>query len=166
MHEAPVSAETPISHQPELAAAAKEVAVRHPPDITRCSLTALNDEGLVVELSAQQFETVPWLAIVAVAAGVVPRPTESGRAGGMLLVDIVIAWSTPDAGPRMFRFDSDMTAMATLFPSASAGESYVAFLRRVFERADAVALPELTALMKGAFPRYPTVAARDEALFS
>lgn len=163
MHVAPDSIELPPAEEPRFEE--RVTPVHRAPEVTRCSLTALNDEGLVVQLSAERFETVHWLTIVAIAAGVVPRPVESGRTGGVLLVDVVVAWANELKGPLCFRFDSDTTSMGTLFPAPTAGESYRAFLSRVFERADAVALPDLSTLTQGAFPRYPSVAERDAALF-
>ena len=164
MRVAPVSLEMPgITDVPPVEA--RPPVAKRAPQVTRCSLTAINDEGLVMQMSAEQYETVHWLTIVAVAAGVVPRTDASGRTGGVLLIDVVVAWADERSGPRCFRFDSDTTTMSTLFPAATAQESYCAFLARVFERADALALPDLEALTKGAFPRYQSVTERDVALF-
>ena len=163
MHVAPESIELPGVEEARFEAPA--TPVHRNPEVTRCSVTALNDEGLVLQLGAERLETVHWLTIVAIAAGVVPRPAESGRSGGVLLIDVVVAWANELKGPLCFRFDSDTTSMGTLFPAQTAAESYRAFLARVFERADAVALPDVTTLTKGAFPRYASVAERDAALF-
>ncbi len=134
------------------------------PEVTGCVVTALNDDGVIIQVSKTDFETIAWVTIVAVAAGVVPRPTGGGAA---LVVDLVTSRGTTQAGPKCFRFDSDTTAMSALFPAATAQACYRAFFTRVFERTEAVvALPDVGALTGGTFSRYASLEARDQALFA
>lgn len=166
MHDAPVSGEHATAPSFAAPVAAAPPPVQHGPDVTECSLTALNDDGLVVDVGQARSETIAWSALVAVAFGVVPRSAQSGRSGGVLLVDLVVAWASESRGPVCFRFDSDSTALNTLFPAASAPESYRAFFLMVLQRADVVALPDVNSLSKGMYARYPSIEQRDLALFT
>jgi len=180
LQDAPVSAENPMPEPqteqvliaPVIAPAQHEhgfvfekLATAPSPEVTRCVITALNDDGVIAQLSeGGGFETISWPIIVAIGAGVVPR---SPSGGGVLMVDLVVSRASARTGPKCYRFDSDSTAMSALFPATTAQECYRAFFTRVLERTQAVvALPEIGALTGRAFSRYSSIEARDQALYA
>ncbi len=162
MNDVPISEETPIASDRPFE---PPVPVRHPLNAIPCRVTAVGDDGVMLELRGKRFETLPWAKIAGVAAGIVPRPDAANRNAGALVVDFIIAWATREAGIQTYRFDSTTTNLSALFPGETSAASFRAFIAEVFERAElATALPNI-GLLRGNFIRYASIDARDESLF-
>jgi hypothetical protein len=84
----------------------------------------------------------------------------------MLLVDLIMAWGDAKSAAVAVRLDSDTTVMSKLFPGATAAQVYGAFFTQLLEASGAMAITPAADLKSGNFPRYPSNAARDQAVFS
>ena len=139
---------------------------RPAPKVVACVLLAVTPEGLSLQSSTGDHNALPFAKVLAVAAGLVPLAAPGAAVRGLLLVDLIMAWGDERTAPVAVRLDSDTTAMSKLFPGATVALVYGAFFARLLEASGATAITPGEDLKTGKFPRYPSVAARDLAVFA
>lgn len=134
-----------------------------PARIIRCSLVALDLEGMDLQSQSGKTRRVRWDEVRAVGVGIVPD--EGPTPKKVALTDVVLDWGGNGNGPLVVRLHSAQLGLSRYFPGVPPQEAFVRFVATLLQNPDADGLPDRDALLRGELPRFDAVSAFEQTAY-
>ena len=148
----------------QVEALALELGLAPPPPsavrILTCRLLQFSDQALQVESQNGQQRTVELKTLLGVASGIV-RTAQ----GASIVTDLILSFGDQAESPAAIRISGEQLGLPALYPGLPAKAAYAMFIARLLSYSKATPLPDKSALLRGEYPRFDSIAAMNAAFY-
>lgn len=134
------------------------------PQARRCRLLAIAAHELELSAAEHDIERLQLPGLQAVAVGIVGFEGPGGPRK-LLVIDLVTAWGSVDAGPVVRRLTSDTLAPQRFYPTLPPKQGYTELLTAIASASGATVLPDRGAVLHGSYQSFVDLAAFEAAIY-